>query len=118
MSLFATLRGDNSDGPGAGGPRRVEMAPHLEHRPSGWCGRDTPDPHIKEARRVVRLGKPHTELPSNRISNTKYNPITFIPVNIAEQFALSMNRYFLLIACLQVCPSLPGLVGLPPRLPG
>lgn len=37
----------------------------------------------------------------NRIVNTKYTWWTFLPKNLAEQFSLHMNRYFLLIACLQ-----------------
>lgn len=42
----------------------------------------------------------------NRISNTKYTPLTFLPLNLWEQFGRFMNAYFLLIACLQLFPSL------------
>lgn len=44
--------------------------------------------------------------PSNRISNTKYTLLTFVPKNLYEQFSLHMNRYFLLIAVLELFPSL------------
>ena len=38
----------------------------------------------------------------NRISNSKYTFWTFLPRNLFEQFQRFMNRYFLLIACLQL----------------
>lgn len=40
----------------------------------------------------------------NKISNTKYTLINFIPKNLWEQFKRFMNQYFLLIACLQLWP--------------
>ncbi|KAL2651991.1 hypothetical protein R1flu_020119 [Riccia fluitans] len=41
---------------------------------------------------------------NNKISNTKYNLINFLPKNLWEQFSRFMNKYFLLIACLQLWP--------------
>jgi phospholipid-translocating ATPase len=41
---------------------------------------------------------------SNKISNTKYNLLNFLPKNLWEQFGRFMNKYFLLIACLQLWP--------------
>jgi len=38
----------------------------------------------------------------NRISNTKYSLLNFLPKNLWEQFRRFMNQYFLLIACLQL----------------
>lgn len=38
----------------------------------------------------------------NRISNRKYTIINFLPKNLWEQFSRFMNKYFLLIACLQL----------------
>lgn len=38
----------------------------------------------------------------NRIKNTKYTVINFLPKNAIEQFRLHMNRYFLFIAILQL----------------
>ncbi|EGC40136.1 hypothetical protein DICPUDRAFT_93437 [Dictyostelium purpureum] len=46
------------------------------------------------------------EFPSNRISNTKYTVITFIPKNLMEQFGRAMNIYFLMIGVLQLFPSI------------
>ncbi|KAJ7519907.1 hypothetical protein O6H91_20G059900 [Diphasiastrum complanatum] len=40
----------------------------------------------------------------NKISNTKYNVINFLPKNLWEQFSRFMNKYFLLIAILQLWP--------------
>ncbi|KAI4363845.1 hypothetical protein MLD38_020012 [Melastoma candidum] len=40
----------------------------------------------------------------NRISNTKYTVLNFLPKNLWEQFSRFMNQYFLLIACLQLWP--------------
>ncbi|KAJ3671924.1 hypothetical protein LUZ60_008003 [Juncus effusus] len=39
---------------------------------------------------------------TNRISNTKYTLLNFLPKNLWEQFRRFMNQYFLLIACLQL----------------
>ncbi|KJE94424.1 P-type ATPase [Capsaspora owczarzaki ATCC 30864] len=44
--------------------------------------------------------------PDNRIVNSKYTLFTFIPFNLYEQFSRFMNRYFLLIAILQLFPTL------------
>ncbi|KAL4201629.1 hypothetical protein AMTRI_Chr02g217130 [Amborella trichopoda] len=40
----------------------------------------------------------------NRISNRKYTLLNFLPKNLWEQFSRFMNKYFLLIACLQLWP--------------
>lgn len=44
--------------------------------------------------------------PSNAISNAKYNPITFIPIILYEQFKFFFNLYFLLVALSQAIPAL------------
>ncbi|XP_024530611.1 phospholipid-transporting ATPase 2 isoform X2 [Selaginella moellendorffii] len=41
---------------------------------------------------------------NNRVSNTKYNLWNFLPKNLWEQFGRFMNKYFLLIAILQLWP--------------
>ncbi|CAN6454373.1 unnamed protein product [Victoria cruziana] len=40
----------------------------------------------------------------NRVSNRKYTIFNFLPKNLWEQFSRFMNKYFLLIACLQLWP--------------
>ncbi|KAI5966540.1 NEO1 [Candida pseudojiufengensis] len=44
--------------------------------------------------------------PSNSISNAKYNPITFIPLILYEQFKFFFNLYFLIVALSQIVPQL------------
>lgn len=44
---------------------------------------------------------------SNFISTTKYNPITFLPKALFEQFRRVANIYFLLAACLSLTPVSP-----------
>lgn len=44
--------------------------------------------------------------PSNAISNAKYNPITFLPIILYEQFKFFINLYFLLVALSQIVPAL------------
>lgn len=45
-------------------------------------------------------------LVSNAVSNAKYNPITFVPVILYEQFKFFFNLYFLLVALSQIVPLL------------
>ncbi|KAK9820083.1 hypothetical protein WJX72_005942 [[Myrmecia] bisecta] len=42
----------------------------------------------------------------NRIRTSKYTPLTFLPVNLFQQFARVANLYFLFIAVLQLIPGL------------
>ena len=42
----------------------------------------------------------------NAISNAKYNPVTFIPKILYEQFKFFFNLYFLLVALSQAIPAL------------
>ena len=58
--------------------------------------------------RIVVAQSPTANLKyaKNRITNTKYSIITFVPKNIKEQFSRPMNCYFLLIACLQLVKTL------------
>ncbi|CAM6082124.1 unnamed protein product [Calypogeia fissa] len=60
-----------------------------------------------ETRRIVYIndsGRTSKVYYNNRISNTKYNLLNFLPKNLWEQFSRFMNKYFLLIACLQLWP--------------
>eukprot|EP00899_Mesostigma_viride_P028257 jgi/Mesvir1/8616/Mv04947-RA.2 len=43
---------------------------------------------------------------NNRLKSSKYSIITFLPVNLFEQFCRIANLYFLLIAILQLIPGL------------
>lgn len=46
------------------------------------------------------------DFPRNKVSNTKYTILSFLPLNLMEQFGRFMNQYFLLIACLQLFPAI------------
>lgn len=48
----------------------------------------------------------HNKYPSNAISNAKYNPVSFIPLILYEQFKFFFNLYFLLVALSQAIPAL------------
>lgn len=44
--------------------------------------------------------------PSNAVSNAKYNPFTFVPIVLYEQFKFFFNLYFLVVALSQAVPAL------------
>ena len=48
--------------------------------------------HLNERERFTRRGRPV----NNVIRNTKYTALSFIPLNLMEQFSRFMNQYFLL----------------------
>ena len=43
-----------------------------------------------------------TPLQTNAIKTSKYNPFTFLPLNLFEQFQRIANAYFLFLLVLQV----------------
>lgn len=63
-----------------------------------------PEPDVVE--RYVLPRNTLKTFPSNAISNAKYNPVTFVPVILYEQFKFFFNLYFLVVALLQIVPSL------------
>jgi phospholipid-translocating ATPase len=60
----------------------------------------------KHVERTVYPGVPASKFSTNAISNAKYNPITFIPLILYEQFKFFFNLYFLLVALSQAIPAL------------
>eukprot|EP01126_Amoeba_proteus_P012467 TRINITY_DN15134_c0_g1_i2.p1 TRINITY_DN15134_c0_g1~~TRINITY_DN15134_c0_g1_i2.p1 ORF type:complete len:104 (-),score=17.86 TRINITY_DN15134_c0_g1_i2:139-414(-) len=57
--------------------------------------------------RVVNLNRPDlNNYKNNYISNTKYTLITFVPKFLWLQFGSFMNVYFIVIASLQLIPTL------------
>lgn len=60
----------------------------------------------KHTERTIYPGIHSSSFPSNGISNAKYNPITFIPLILYEQFKFFFNLYFLLVALSQAIPAL------------
>ncbi|PVV05207.1 hypothetical protein BB560_000276 [Smittium megazygosporum] len=55
----------------------------------------------------IKLNSPlksRKDSPSNSIDNRKYNPITFLPHVLYDQFKYFLNLYFLLVALSQIFP--------------
>ncbi|XP_016403631.1 probable phospholipid-transporting ATPase IM, partial [Sinocyclocheilus rhinocerous] len=46
---------------------------------------------------------------TNSIKTSKYNPFTFLPLNLFEQFQRIANAYFLFLLILQVIPAISSL---------
>lgn len=61
----------------------------------------------KEKRTIWMNGKTSPKrFFSNKIKNTKYNPLTLIPIVLYNQFKFFFNMFFLLIALSQFVPPL------------
>ena len=56
-----------------------------------------PDRHILSQ----KLDK---NLPNNKIKTNKYTPLTFLPLNLYDQFSKLANTYFLFIGLMQLIP--------------
>ncbi|EMG46961.1 NEO1 Probable phospholipid-transporting ATPase NEO1 [Candida maltosa Xu316] len=71
--------------------------------------RNSSHPHATDERYISAKTtnlKANNIYPSNAISNAKYNPITFIPIILYEQFKFFFNLYFLVVALSQIIPQL------------
>lgn len=78
-----------------------------EYRPNGNNSRILlPHNELSEERYVSPKSNKSDNFPSNAVSNAKYNPVTFIPVILYEQFKFFFNLYFLLVALSQAIPQL------------
>ena len=51
--------------------------------------------------------------PSNKISTAKYNCITFLPLNMFEQFTKMANFYFLMLTLLELIKPISDSGGVP-----
>ncbi len=51
----------------------------------------------------------HFEVVDNSIRTTKYTILTFLPINLFEQFRRVANFYFLCIAMIQLAPGLTNI---------
>ncbi|KAK9493133.1 hypothetical protein V1508DRAFT_354148 [Lipomyces doorenjongii] len=67
---------------------------------------ESEEPEPTGPSRVVVPFAKNGKFPSNAISNAKYNPITFLPIILYEQFKFFINLYFLIVALSQIVPSL------------
>ena len=65
--------------------------------------RTTRPPHLENEENEAN----GSQFVSNHVSTTKYTLLTFIPINLFEQFRKKANFYFLVMACLASTPMSP-----------
>lgn len=76
-----------------------------------FCNRNV---HVEESRIIYPsvyndievLGNFVMKQSSNKLKTTKYNILTFIPLNLFEQFKRFANVYFVAIVCLNFVPQI------------
>ncbi|XP_070706126.1 phospholipid-transporting ATPase IC [Pempheris klunzingeri] len=94
------------------GPLEAPHAP-VEARTSemGWKvkANDRPYHHLPEFQKKVFLCIKKSRYSGNAIKTYKYNVLTFIPLNLYEQFKRAANLYFLALLILQVIPDISTL---------
>ncbi|XP_010795862.1 phospholipid-transporting ATPase IC-like [Notothenia coriiceps] len=87
--------------------------PQEEPKPSemGWKvkANDRPYHHLPEFEKKVFLCIKKSRYSGNAIKTYKYNVLTFIPLNLYEQFKRVANLYFLALLILQIIPDITTL---------
>mmetsp|Transcript_3583 Transcript_3583/g.12643 ORF Transcript_3583/g.12643 Transcript_3583/m.12643 type:complete len:1084 (-) Transcript_3583:57-3308(-) len=63
-----------------------------------------PNIHLNDSNSAAKK-----KLPDNKITTTKYSPLTFIPKNLYEQFRRMTNVYFLIIVIITLIPAISPL---------
>ncbi|XP_056147164.1 phospholipid-transporting ATPase IC [Lampris incognitus] len=97
------------------GGDRPTAAPHppLETKPSevGWKvkANDRDYHRLPEFQKKTFLCLTKSKYSSNAIKTYKYNALTFIPLNLFEQFKRAANLYFLALLILQIIPEITTL---------
>nr|XP_020456646.1 phospholipid-transporting ATPase IC [Monopterus albus] len=90
-----------------------EAPPPVEVRPSeaNWKvkANDRPYHHLPEFQKKVFLCIKKSRYSGNAIKTYKYNVLTFIPLNLYEQFKRAANLYFLALLILQIIPDISTL---------
>ncbi|KAK2818840.1 hypothetical protein Q5P01_024401 [Channa striata] len=101
-----------SSGEEAEAPPGAEQPP-VEPRPSeaGWKvkANDRPYHHLPEFKKKVFLCIKKSRYSGNAIKTYKYNVLTFLPLNLYEQFKRAANLYFLALLILQIIPDISTL---------
>lgn len=106
---------DELDASSEGEPEEPPGAPHppVEAKPSemGWKvkANDRPYHHLPEFQKKVFLCIKKSRYSGNAIKTYKYNVLTFIPLNLFEQFKRAANLYFLALLILQIIPDISTL---------
>ncbi|KAM9820089.1 phospholipid-transporting ATPase IC [Neosynchiropus ocellatus] len=94
-------------------PAAGAQEPEVEIRPSemGWKvkANDRPYHHLPEFQKKVFLCIKKSRYSGNAIKTYKYNAITFLPLNLYEQFKRAANLYFLALLILQLIPDITTL---------
>ncbi|CAJ1071117.1 phospholipid-transporting ATPase IC [Xyrichtys novacula] len=87
--------------------------PPVEVRPTEMAWKvkanDRPYHHLPEFEKKVFLCFKKSRYSGNAIKTYKYNVLTFIPLNLYEQFKRAANLYFLALLILQVIPDISTL---------
>ncbi|XP_033981662.1 phospholipid-transporting ATPase IC [Trematomus bernacchii] len=87
--------------------------PQVEAKPSemGWKvkANDRPYHHLPEFEKKVFLCIKKSRYSGNAIKTYKYNVLTFLPLNLYEQFKRVANLYFLALLILQIIPDITTL---------
>ncbi|XP_042250955.1 phospholipid-transporting ATPase IC [Thunnus maccoyii] len=101
----------SSDGEAEGSPGALH--PPVDARASeiNWKvkANDRPYHHLPEFQKKVFLCFKKSKYSGNAIKTYKYNFLTFIPLNLYEQFRRVANLYFLALLILQVIPDISTL---------
>ncbi|XP_034751745.1 phospholipid-transporting ATPase IC [Etheostoma cragini] len=94
--------------PGAG-----VLHPPADARPSEMAWKvkanDRPYHHLPEFQKKVFLCIKKSRYSGNAITTYKYNVLTFLPLNLYEQFKRVANLYFLALLILQIIPDISTL---------
>ncbi|KAM8872326.1 phospholipid-transporting ATPase IC [Synchiropus picturatus] len=94
-------------------PAAGALEPEVEIRPSemGWKvkANDRPYHQLPEFQKKVFLCIKKSRYSGNAIKTYKYNVITFLPLNLYEQFKRAANLYFLALLILQLIPDISTL---------
>ncbi|XP_041826504.1 phospholipid-transporting ATPase IC [Melanotaenia boesemani] len=87
--------------------------PPVETRPHdmGWKvkANNRPYHHLPEFQKKVFLCIKKSKYSGNAIKTYKYNVLTFLPLNLYEQFKRAANLYFLALLILQIIPEISTL---------
>ncbi|XP_028273801.1 phospholipid-transporting ATPase IC [Parambassis ranga] len=95
-----------------------EPEPEVPHPPVearlseiGWKvkANDRPYHHLPEFQKKVFLCIKKSRYSGNAIKTYKYNVLTFLPLNLYEQFKRAANLYFLALLILQIIPDISTL---------
>ncbi|KAL2099677.1 hypothetical protein ACEWY4_004071 [Coilia grayii] len=85
--------------------------PEAQSSESGWRvkANDRAFIHLPEFQRRVVLCIKKSKYSGNAIRTYKYNALTFLPLNLYEQFKRAANLYFLALLILQIIPEISTL---------